>query len=64
MIRDDRRQGRTLPAIPTDHSIEYDAVLYDCPECKRSHFVTVLGCPDAAQASQETAETDRQLVGV
>lgn len=37
----------------------HDAVLYDCPDCGRSHFVTVDGCPDAAQAAAETAMVKR-----
>jgi hypothetical protein len=35
-----------------------DRVLYDCPDCRRSHFVTVDGCPDAATAARETAAVD------
>ena len=35
-----------------------DRVLIDCPDCKRSHFVTVDECPDAAEAAAETAMAD------
>ncbi len=62
-IRDDRGMGRREPPpVPTKATrtvyADYfapDAVLYDCPQCNRSHFVTVGGCPDEKQAEHETA---------
>ena len=35
-----------------------DRVLFDCPTCARSHFVTVDGCPSEAEAAAETAMVD------
>lgn len=67
LIRDDRGFGRwgadQIPTLPTkvnnelDMSIYgFDAVLCFCTKCRRSHFVTVDGCPDEATARRETAQ--------
>lgn len=70
-IRDDRQtKQRGTPAIvalrrsgdlekfPGYYSP--DAVLIDCPECGRAHFVRVGDCPTAAEAAQEVAAVDRK----
>ena len=66
-IRDDRGRGRrTPPSVPTKLTVfdfpnmfSPDAVLYDCPDCGRSHFVTVDPCPDARMAELETGMVGR-----
>jgi hypothetical protein len=55
LIRDDRKAAK--PAVFADRQ-NIDRVLYDCPDCQRSHFVTVDGCPTAAVAAAETAAVD------
>lgn len=69
-IRDDRKSHRGMPGVldlnrpgdaekyPARYAPEF--VLYDCPDCHRSHFVTVDACPDAATAAKETAMVDRR----
>lgn len=71
VIRDDRgaktARGYWGPfPEPTRHEIAGrptdfapDAVLYNCPDCGRSHFVTVDDCPDAETAARETAMVKR-----
>jgi hypothetical protein len=62
VIRDDRKDKFRFPhasAADRDAALQtVDRVLYDCPDCRRSHFVTVDGCPDAATAARETAAVD------
>ena len=58
-IRDDRRVNGTLPTVtPAMKATDYDAVLYDCPQCHQSHLVTVNPCPDAETAWRETMLVD------
>lgn len=58
-IRDDRHPDQEK--IGTRENRErYDAVLYNCPQCGRSHFVTVDDCPTADTAAYETAMVDRK----
>lgn len=70
-IRDDRegvrslrenRSGFIAPApkrtFGSEHYAGYDAVLHDCPECGRAHFVTVDACPSAEDAAKEMAMAD------
>ena len=54
VIRDDRKG---TPKVATDRGIDY--VLIDCPDCGRSHFVTVDACPTEAEAARETAMATR-----
>ena len=65
VIRDDRKRVGGQAAVPPDQYVRDnpahfspDRVLYDCPDCGRSHFVTVDACPDAATALRETAMVD------
>lgn len=46
---------RTPPPLTNtlDDRQDYDAVLYDCPDCDRLHFVTVGECPTDEQALRE-----------
>jgi hypothetical protein len=67
-VRDDRGIGRREPrryGVDVCHGGDDpkyypDAVLYDCPDCGRSHFVTVDACPDTETAAAETASVDRR----
>ena len=56
VIRDDRKPVRTDVLLGGMSPKEYfapDAVLYDCPECGRAHFVRCGECPDATTAAAE-----------
>lgn len=61
VVRDDRGRGRdTPPAVaPAALYPDCDYVLYLCPACGRSHFVTVDPCPSPAAAAAEVATVDR-----
>lgn len=62
VIRDDRGKTRRTspPALPISYDLAPDRVLYDCPQCGHSHFVTVDDCPDAEEAARETAMIGRE----
>lgn len=62
VIRDDRKPVRTdvlLGGLSPKEYFAPDAVLYDCPECGRAHFVTVDDCPDAETAAREAGMVRR-----
>lgn len=64
LIRDDRGAfsfgcGAPIPGRDEPAKRRIDRVLFDCPACGRSHFVTVDACPDEAEAAAETRMAGR-----
>ena len=64
VIRDDRGwESDGPPPVPLLPPPAPDRVLFNCPECGRSHFVTVDACPAVEVAVRETAMALRRVAG-